>query len=67
MKRNACEREYGRVELLLDSSVLFLLVFMKDKLLLNRISLAISRSQQFKELTEHRVWLYPPLYQWITE
>lgn len=67
IKRNACEREYRRGELLLDSLVLVLLAFMKDKMLFKRISLMITRSEQLKELTECRVGLYLQLYQWVTE
>jgi len=67
MKRNACERQYRRGELLLDSLVLVLLAFMKDKKLSKSISLTITRSEPLKELTEHRVGLYPQLYRWVTE
>lgn len=67
MKIKACEREYRRGELLLDSLVWVFLASTKDKMLSKRISLTTTRSEQLKELTECRVGLCPQLYQWVTE
>lgn len=50
-KRNACEREYRRGELVLASLVLVLLAFMKDKMFFKIIFLKLTRHEQLKELT----------------